>query len=109
MLKLQANTTAHNSALENDVLLTLSKNSNMPHVLREKMAYFLADEENIPKGFSAYLTYSEDVFKAASRLSNLFLLPADLSYWVKEIMFVLGRKGKWTYSLEKILITIQCC
>ena len=114
MLKLQANTIAHNPVLENDVLLTLSKNSNMPYVLREKMAYFLPDEENIPKGFSAYLTYSEDIFKAANRLSNLFLLPADLSYLAEGDIVRIATNGKVHSLFRKnsnhntMLLTERC-
>ena len=114
MLKLQANTIAHNPVLENDVLLTLSKNSNMPYVLREKMAYFLPDEENIPKGFSAYLTYSEDIFKAANRLSNLFLLPADLSYLAEGDIVRITTNGKVHSLFRKnsnhntMLLTERC-
>jgi len=78
------------------------------------MAYFLADEENIPKGFSAYLTYSEDVFKAASRLSNLFLLPADLSYLAEGDIVRIATNGKVHSLFRKnsnhntMLLTERC-
>tara|TARA_B100001540_G_scaffold316917_1_gene348143 strand:- start:171 stop:1325 length:1155 start_codon:yes stop_codon:yes gene_type:complete len=80
MLRLRGQSKEYQSNFNEDSMLILSSDKNLPDPLKQKYAYIIEDEEKeIPKNFGAYVTFDNQIF-ALNNENNFYLIPDYMNY-----------------------------
>ena len=112
MLKLYGTTIPRNIKFKNYKLLTITKNYNLPTIIKDKHALILDSKKSAEKGFGAYLSFDENT--KDSNLNNIFILKDHFKYFEEGDIVKIDASGRVNSLFRKkskhntILLTERC-
>ncbi|MDC3386018.1 His-Xaa-Ser system radical SAM maturase HxsC [Gammaproteobacteria bacterium] len=112
MLKLYGTTIPRNIKFKSYKLLTITKNYNLPIIIKDKYALILDSKKSAEKGFGAYLSFDENTENF--NLNNVFILKDHFKYFEEGDIVKIDASGRVNSLFRKkskhntILLTERC-